>query len=115
MPSLIRNKIQNMNYTENYRGIKLDIQGVDLSLTDSVHQAIREAVDKLERFTDHINFADVYLKIENSNNGINKYVSMRLGVPGPDAFADDRGEYFEPTIKSVADKLQKQLRKSSGN
>lgn len=103
-----------MNYTENYRGIKLDVQGVDLTLKDSVQQTIREVVDKLERFTDHINFADVYLKIENSNNGLNKYVSMRLGVPGPDAFADDRGEHFEPTLRSVADKLEKQLRKNNG-
>jgi putative sigma-54 modulation protein len=103
-----------MNYTENYRGIKLDVQGVDLTLKDSVQETIREVVDKLEKFTDHINFADVYLKIENSNNGMNKYVSMRLGVPGPDAFADDRGEHFEPTLRSVASKLEKQLRKNSG-
>lgn len=103
-----------MNYTENYRGIKLDVQAVDLNLNESVQQTIRDVVDKLEKFTDHINFADVYLKIENANNGVNKYVSMRLGVPGPDAFADDRGEHFEPTLRSVASKLEKQLRKTNG-
>ncbi|HSK13786.1 MAG TPA: HPF/RaiA family ribosome-associated protein, partial [Phnomibacter sp.] len=87
-----------MNYTENYKGIKLDVQGVDLNLRDSVQQTIRDVMDKLGRSADHINFADVYLKVENTKDGANKYVSIRLGVPGPDAFADDRGEFFEPTL-----------------
>jgi putative sigma-54 modulation protein len=101
-----------MNYTENYRGIKLDVQAIDVNLRESVQEAIRDMVDKLERFAGTINFADVYLKKENTTSGENKFVRVRLGVPGPDAFAEDRGEHWEPTLRSVAAKLEKQLRKN---
>ncbi len=102
-----------MNYTENYRGIKLDIQAVDINLDDSVQETIRTMVDKLERHAGTINFADVYLKKENASNGTDKFVRVRLGIPGPDAFAEDTGEHWEPTLRSVTGKLEKQLRKSN--
>lgn len=108
------NYTQHMNYTENYRGIKLDIQSMDLQLSKSVHESIRNMIDRLEKHAGTINFADVYLKTEANANVNDKFVKVRLGVPGPDAFAEDTGEYWETTIKSVTDKLDKQLRKTNG-
>lgn len=108
------NSTQHMNYTENYRGIKLDIQAMDLQLSKSVHESIRNMIDRLEKHAGTINFADVYLKTEANANVNDKFVKVRLGVPGPDAFAEDTGEYWETTIKSVTDKLDKQLRKTNG-
>jgi putative sigma-54 modulation protein len=100
-----------MNYTDHYKGIKLDIQAVDISIGDSVQQTIRTMLDKLERHAGKINFADVYLKKENAINGKNKFVRVRLGIPGPDAFAEDTGEHWETTIRNVADKIERQLEK----
>jgi putative sigma-54 modulation protein len=105
---------QHMNYTENYRGIKLDIQSMDLQLSKSVHESIRNMIDRLEKYAGTINFADVYLKTEANANVNDKFVKVRLGVPGPDAFAEDTGEYWETTIKSVTEKIEKQLRKTNG-
>jgi len=104
-----------MNYTDHYKGIKLDIQAVDIIIGDSVQQAIRTILDKLERYTGEINFADVYLKKENASNGKNKFVRIRLGIPGPDAFAEDTGEHWETTLRSVADKIERQLVKVQSN
>lgn len=100
-----------MNYTENYRGVKLNIQSINVNLSKSVHESIRIMIDKLERYAGTINFADVYLKKEENKATEDKYIKVRLGVPGPDAFAEDTGEYWETTLKSVTDKLEKQLRK----
>jgi ribosomal subunit interface protein len=105
---------QHMNYTENYRGIKLDIQSMDLQLSKSVHESIRNMIDRLEKHAGTINFADVYLKTESNAKVNDKFVKVRLGVPGPDAFAEDMGEYWETTIKSVTEKIEKQLRKTNG-
>jgi putative sigma-54 modulation protein len=103
-----------MNYTENYRGIKLDIQSIDVNLSKSVHESIRGMIDKLERHAGTINFADVYLKKEENANTRDKYVKVRLGIPGPDAFAEETGDYWETTLKGVTEKLEKQLRKANG-
>ena len=105
---------QHMNYTENYRGIKLDIQSMDLQLGKSVHESIRNMIDRLEKYAGTINFADVYLKTDVNSHVNDKFVKVRLGVPGPDAFAEDTGEYWETTIKSVTEKIEKQLRKTNG-
>lgn len=102
-----------MNYTENYRGIKLDIQSIELNLSKSVHESIRNMIDKLERCAGTINFADVYLKTEENANTGDKYVKGRLGIPGPDVFAEETGEYWESTLKRVTEKLEKQLRKAN--
>jgi putative sigma-54 modulation protein len=103
-----------MNYTENYRGIKLSIQALDIHLNKSFHESIRSMIDRLERFAGTINFIDVYLRTESNIKMNEKFVKVRLGIPGQDAFAEDTGGYWEATLKSVADKLEKQLRKSKG-
>ncbi len=99
-----------MNYTENYEGIKLDVQAVDIQITDGVQQGIRDVIDKIKHHAHKINFVDVYLKVE--DHAIDKKsVRMRIGVPGPDVFAEDKGDNWAPMFKSVTDKLSRQLEK----
>ena len=100
-----------MNYTENYRGVKIDVQTHNVDISDTVQQEIRAAIDKLSRFTTNINAADFYFKVEGSNNAALSTVSIRLGIPGPDVFADDNGDNWISLIKSVTDKLIRQLEK----
>jgi len=100
-----------MNYTENYKGIKVDIQSVDLNVGDAVQEEVRSSLDKLLRFTSEIVWADVYFKTEGSGNTINT-VGMKLGVPGNDVFAEENGDNFVPMLKSVTDKLVRQLQKN---
>jgi putative sigma-54 modulation protein len=102
-----------MSFNENYRGIKLGIQSGDIQLNKSVHESIRNMIDRLEKHAGTINFADVYLTMEANANTNDKFVKVRLGVPGHDAFAEDTGEYWETTIKSVTEKIEKQLRKTN--
>jgi len=99
-----------MNYTENYKGIKVDVQTVNLEVSDTVQQEVRSSLDKLLRFTPEIVWADVYFKSEGSSNPL-YLVSMKLGVPGPDVFAEENGQNYVPMLKSVTDKLVKQLQK----
>jgi putative sigma-54 modulation protein len=36
-----------MNYTENFEGIKMDVQAVDISISKTVQQRIREMITKM--------------------------------------------------------------------
>jgi putative sigma-54 modulation protein len=100
-----------MNYTENYLGIKLDIQAQDGFIEEGVQQSIRDVIDKLLKYTPKINFCDVYLTLNQDPGNLNKNVKIRLGIPGPDVFAEDKGEYWQPTLRSAGDKLARQLQK----
>ncbi len=101
-----------MNYTENYRGIKIDVQAHNVEVSDAVQQEIRNNIDKISRFTKDINFIDVYFKSEGSGNGEVSIVGLRVAIPGPDTFAEDKGENWIPLLKSVTQKIIAQLKKN---
>ena len=49
-----------MNYTENFEGIKLDVQAGDINISDELQQEIRDAIGRLKRHISEVNFVDVY-------------------------------------------------------
>jgi ribosome-associated translation inhibitor RaiA len=101
-----------MNYTENYRGIKIDVQAVNQEINDVVQAEVRACIDKMLRFTPEINAVDAYFKIEGKGQDITRIVGIRIGIPGPDVFAEDKGDRWVPLLKSVTEKLIKQFQKS---
>lgn len=101
-----------MSYTENYKGIKVDIQAVDITIKESVIEVIHESLDKLLRFTPEINFAEIYLKHEDNHKNENKYVRFRVAIPGPDVFAEASADHWEPAIREATQKLKRQLEKA---
>lgn len=100
-----------MNYTENYEGIRLDVQAVDISISDDIQQHVRNTIDKLRRYSKKIDSVDVYFKEEANQSTNSKKVSMRVGIPGNDVFAEDQGGNWYEQLKHVEDKLVKQLQK----
>ncbi len=100
-----------MNYTENFEGIKVDVQAVDITISDGIQERVREAITKMKRHAHNINWVDVYLKNETAHSTNTKSISMRLGIPGQDVFASDTGAEWFPIMKNIEDKLQKQLEK----
>lgn len=101
-----------MNYTENYSGIKIDVQSVHLDIDGAVQEEIRSSIDKLSKFTPDINAVDIYFKTEGHGGSAKHVVGMRVGIPGPDVFAEDKGDHWVPLLKDVVDKLVRQLKKN---
>jgi putative sigma-54 modulation protein len=54
-----------------------------------------------------ISWVDVYLEDESGKSTDAKSVSVRLGIPGNDAFASDSGDNFMALLKSVEEKLSR--------
>jgi putative sigma-54 modulation protein len=104
-------KFIRMNYTENFDGIKLDVQAVDITINDDVQQEIRNMIERLRRHISEVNWADVYFEDKSGKSTDPKTVSVRLGIPGNDAFASDSGDNFMALLKSVEEKLRRQLEK----
>ncbi|OKL38467.1 ribosome hibernation-promoting factor, HPF/YfiA family [Pontibacter flavimaris] len=100
-----------MNYTEHYEGIKLDVQAVDISISDALQQGVRDTIDKVKRHAKKIDSVDVYFKEEASHATNSKSVRMRVGIPGNDVFAQDEGDNWFELLKNVEEKLKRQLEK----
>ena len=56
-----------MNYTENFEGIKMDVQAVDINISNTVQQRIREMIVRLRRHISEVNWVDVYFKKESEH------------------------------------------------
>jgi putative sigma-54 modulation protein len=100
-----------MIYNESFEGIKLDIQTVDLTVSDEIQQNIRTMIKRLQRHISEINWVDIYFKKESGQSTDIRTVSVRLGIPGNDAFATDSGDQWIVLLKNVEQKLRRQLRK----
>jgi ribosomal subunit interface protein len=100
-----------MNYTENFEGIRVDVQAVDITISDELQQKIRETIKKSTRYVSEINWVDVYFKEEENHSTNNKTLGMRLGVPGNDVYATDTGDNWFALLKEIEEKLRRQLEK----
>lgn len=100
-----------MNYTENFEGIKLDVQAVDIDISNELQQEIRAAIDRLKRHISEVNFVDVYFTDKSDKSTDAKNVGIRMGIPGNDAYASDSGDNWMELLKSVEEKLRRQLQK----
>lgn len=100
-----------MEYTENIKGIKLNIQAVDINIGEDVQERIRKSIERLSQFYDKIEWADIYLEDKKEKSTQRKQVSIRLGIPGNDPFASEYGDDFHALLTDVENKLQRQLEK----
>ena len=100
-----------MNYTENFDGIKLDVQAVDVDIDQDLQQAIRDMIVRLRRYYSDVNAVDVYFKKERAQSTEQRTLGVRFGVPGPDAFASESGDDWMALLRGVEQKLSRQLQK----
>lgn len=100
-----------MNYTENFDGIKMDIQTVDLTINEELQQTVRAMIKRLQKHIYEINWVDFYFKMESKQATDVRMVSVRLGIPGIDVFASETGKHWKGLLKRVEDKLRRQLKK----
>ncbi|MDD3131674.1 MAG: 30S ribosomal protein S30 [Bacteroidales bacterium] len=100
-----------MNYTENFEGIKLDVQAADIDVSDALQQEIRDVIRRLERHISKVNFVDVYFTDKRDKSTDAKSLGIRFGIPGNDAYASDSGDNWMELLKSVEEKLRRQLMK----
>lgn len=100
-----------MNYTENFDGIKMDVQAVDITIDNELQQSIRDVVTRLRRHISDVNFVDVYITEKSEKSTDPRSVGIRFGIPGNDAYASDSGNNWMALLKNVEEKLRRQLKK----
>lgn len=100
-----------MNYREDFEGIRMDIQAVDISISDNLQQRIRKMIARLRRRFSELTWVDVHFKKKSEYSTANRTVSVRLGITDNDVVASDSGDNWIALLKCVEEKLSRQLRK----
>jgi ribosome-associated translation inhibitor RaiA len=100
-----------MNYNEKIESIKMDVQAPNITLSNRLQQRIRNMMARLQRYVSQVNWADVYLTERSAKSTDPRMVRVRLGIPGPDVFATGTGRHWPVLLKTVEEKLRRQLQK----
>lgn len=87
------------------------IQALHFDATETLQAFIHKKLDKLSRFAEDVQTAEVILKVTKPEVKRNKEASIKLIGKGPELFADKVADSFEEAIDLVIDALKRQLEK----
>jgi putative sigma-54 modulation protein len=82
---------------------------VKFSPTKKLESFVVEKIKKLSQYSDDIIGAEVFLKLENTQNLENKVSEIRLEIPGDELFAKKQSKSFEESTDNAIDALIKQI------
>ncbi|MBN2215462.1 MAG: ribosome-associated translation inhibitor RaiA [Bacteroidales bacterium] len=91
--------------------MNIKINTVRFSADRKLERFVQNKVKKLIQFYDDIIGAEVFLKLENTQDMDNKITEIRVDIPGNELFAKKQSKTFEESTDNAIDALKKQITK----
>lgn len=92
--------------------MNIKINSVKFSPTKKLESFVESKVKKLGQFYDDIIAAEVFLKVENTQDLSNKVAEIRIEIPGNELFVKKQTKSFEESTDNAIDALKKQITKA---
>ncbi|WP_269226016.1 ribosome hibernation-promoting factor, HPF/YfiA family [Flavobacterium eburneipallidum] len=89
--------------------MKVNVHAVNFAVDGKLVDFIQERMDKLEKYYDKIVSADVFLKVEKTSEKENKFVDIKIHVPGDDFLVKKQCKTFEEAVELSAESLERLL------
>ncbi len=94
--------------------MNIKINSVHFSADSRLESLVRTKIEKLAQHHEDILSAEVFLRLENTQDSDNKIVEIRLEIPGAPIFAKKQCETFEKAVDETVDAIKSQLTKIKG-
>ncbi len=91
--------------------MKVNLQSVNFNADQKLINFIQKRMDKLDMFYDKVIKSDVYLKVENTSDKVNKIFEARVSVPGDSFMVKKQCKTFEEGADTAVASLERQLLK----
>jgi putative sigma-54 modulation protein len=92
--------------------MNISVQSLRFDADKKLVSFIEQKVDKLSQVAPDILAADVILRVENVDHDENKFVEIKIEIPGnTDVFAKKQAKSFEEAVDMAYQALRRQLRK----
>lgn len=91
--------------------MNIKINSVKFAANKKLKDFVHGKVKKLVQFYDDIIFAEVFLKLENTQDLNNKVAEIKLEIPGNDLFVKKQSDSFEKSTDNAVDALKRQIKK----
>jgi len=89
--------------------MKTTINSIKFDADRKLVAFVQDKVKKLSKFYDEIVAAEVFLKLENTQDTDNKIVEIKIEIPGTNLFSRKQSKTFEESTVLVIDALKLQL------
>jgi len=91
--------------------MNVKINSVKINSNEALENYINEKVKKLQQVNDRITNIEVILKTENTQDGNNKIVEIKVELPGGEFFASKQSETFKDSVDQAVDAIRKQIQR----
>ncbi len=91
--------------------MKVNTQSVNFNADQSLIDFIQKRMNKLDQYYDKVIRSEVYLKVENTNNKLNKIFEAKISVPGDSFIVKKQCKSFEEGTDVAVASLERQLKK----
>ncbi len=91
--------------------MKVNTQAVNFNADPKLIEFIQQRMNKLELYFDKVIQSEVYLKVENTSDKINKIFEAKLNIPGESLVVKKQCKSFEEGVDTAVATLQRQLKK----
>ncbi len=89
--------------------MNIKINSLRFSPTKELESFVKGKIKKLSLFYDEIIDAEVFLKLENTQNLKNKVTEIRLEIPGSELFAKKQSKSFEESTDNAINAIKRQI------
>ncbi len=92
--------------------MNIKINSVRFSPSSKLEEFVEGKVKKLEQFSDNIIGAEIFLKLENTQDLDNKVAEIKVDLPGNELFVKKQSKTFEESTDNAIDALKRQITKT---
>jgi putative sigma-54 modulation protein len=89
----------------------IKIHSVRFDADSKLIDFVKSKVSKLIQFNDGLIAAEVYLRLDNSQDMENKITEIKIDIPGNSLFAKKQSKTFEEATDLAVDALRRQVKK----
>lgn len=91
--------------------MEIQFQSTNFKADKKLLDLITQKLQKLEHYYDKIIDANVYLKVQKSDDKVNKVLEIKMNVSQSTLFVEEHDRTFENAIDKAEDALRTQLMK----
>ncbi|MGB0367561.1 MAG: ribosome hibernation-promoting factor, HPF/YfiA family [Flavobacteriaceae bacterium] len=78
--------------------MKINVQATNFNVDQKLVDFTQRKIDKLFQFYDKILRVDVFFKVENNTNRINKFTEIKIGIAGDNVVVKKLCKSFEESV-----------------
>jgi putative sigma-54 modulation protein len=91
--------------------ITIHFQAVNYKADAKLKEFAQQRLEKLTLFHNQISEVFVYTKVENTSDRINKWVELKIGIPGEDVVVKKICKTFEEAIQTASATAERILKR----